>query len=394
MTTSTRTQVAIIGAGPAGLMLAELLKQAGVDSVVVDNRSREVIEGTIKAGILEHGAADVLVNAGVTSRADMDAVKHDGVVFEFAGRSHRFDFPELVGKSVFLYPQHQVLIDQIAKLMRDGHDLRFNSPATAIVDGETAQPRLLGTGADGEPYEIVADFIVGADGSRSMAREFVNGSDHSVHHFREYPFAWYGILCEAPKSSEELIYANSPAGFALISQRSDTVQRMYLQCDPKQSTDEWSDEEIWDRLQACVPNTELKRGPIFQRDVLVFRSFVAREFSKGRVFLAGDAAHTVPPTGAKGLNLAFGDILILNRALQEFYASGSEEALSTYGERASKRIWRAEHYSWWMTQMLHTRADDSSFDRNRQLGELELVTSSIHGQRFLAEGYVGWDYEV
>lgn len=393
MSNTTRTQVAVIGAGPAGLMLAELLGQAGIDTVVIDNRSREEIEGTIKAGILEHGAANVLVDAGVTPRAKMEAVKHDGVIFEFAGRSHRFDFQELVGKSVYLYPQHEVLIDQIAKRIADGKDLRFSSPVEAILDGETKQPRIIGTGADGEPYEVVADFVIGADGSRSMAREFVNGTDNSVHHFREYPFAWFGILCEAPKSSEELIYANSPAGFALISQRTDTVQRMYLQCDPEQDPNEWSDEQIWDMLQACVPNTDLKRGPIFQRDVLRFRSFVARKFSKGRVFLAGDAAHTVPPTGAKGLNLAFGDILILNRGLQEFYANGSEAVLSTYDERAAKRVWKAEHYSWWMTSMLHTRPDDSSFDRNRQIGELDLITTSVHGQRLMAEGYVGWDYE-
>lgn len=394
MTQSTRTQVGIIGAGPAGLMLAELLNQAGIDTIVVDNRSREEIEGTIKAGILEHGAAEVLVNSGVTSREKMNAVKHDGIEFEWAGRSHRFDFPTLVGRSVYLYPQHEVLIDQIAKRTAEGLELRFSTPVETILDGETHQPRIVGKDPEGQPFEIVCDFVIGADGSRSIAREFVNGTDLSVHHFREYPFAWFGILAEAPKSSEELIYANSPAGFALISQRSDTIQRMYLQCDPKQDPNEWSDEQIWDMLQACVPSTDIKRGPIFQRDVLVFRSFVAREFSKGRVFLAGDAAHTVPPTGAKGLNLAFGDVLILNRALQEFYRDGSEEVLSTYGERASKRIWRAEHYSWWMTTMLHTHENDSSFDRNRQIGELDLVTSSIHAQRYLAEGYTGWDYEV
>ena len=394
MTNTTRTQVAVIGAGPAGLMLAELLDQAGVETVVVDNRSREVIEGTIKAGIVEHGAAEVLVNSGVTPRAAMDAVRHDGIEFQFAGQTHRFDFPDLVGKSVYLYPQHQVLIDQIAKRTAEGRDLRFESPVTEIRDGETNQPKVIGTDKNGETYEIVADFVIGADGSRSMARDFVNGSDHSVHHFREYPFAWFGILAEAPKSSEELIYANSPEGFALISQRSDTVQRMYLQCDPGQDPNEWSDQEVWDKLQACVPNTELKRGPIFQRDVLGFRSFVARSFVKGRVFLAGDAAHTVPPTGAKGMNLAFGDVLILNKGLQDYFANGSTTVLDSYEERAARRVWKAEHYSWWMTTMLHQLPEYSSFDRNRQLGELSLVTGTRAGQQYLAEGYVGWDYEI
>ena len=392
MTHSIRTQIGIVGAGPAGLMLAELLGQAGIDTVVLDNRDQAALEGTIKAGVLEHGAAELLVESGVTERAALEAVRHDGIEFQFAGTSHRFDFPSLVGRSVYLYPQHQVLGDLLAQRIAQGRDVRF-SHTVEMVDGiDTATPSVHGIDQAGEAFDLRCDFVIGADGSHSLTRKLISG-EQPQHHYREYPFGWFGILCEAPKSAEELIYANSERGFALISQRSEQVQRMYLQCDPNMPPDALSDEQIWDDLQACVPTTELKRGPIFQRDVLKFRSFVAGDFSRGRVFLAGDAAHTVPPTGAKGLNLAFGDVLILNRGLTEFYANGSTTLLDDYEQRASRRIWRAEHFSWWMTSMLHTQPESSSFDRRRQLGELELVTQSLHGQRYLAEAYTGWPYE-
>lgn len=373
-------------------MLAELLQQAGISSVVIDARSRETIEGTIKAGVLESPAADLLVSAAVTSRARLDAVRHDGIEFQFAGTSHRFDFPNLVGRSVYLFPQHEVLIDLIAKRLSDGGDLRFNTRVEAVLDADSSRPRIVGTDAMGAPFELSCDFVIGADGSHSLVRKLVNG-EHPAHFFREYPFGWFGILCEAPKSADELIYANSDAGFALISQRSETVQRMYLQCEPEMNPDALSDDEIWARLQACVPNTELNRGRIFRRDVLKFRSFVAEHFARARMFLVGDAAHTVPPTGAKGLNLALNDVLILSHGLREFASSGSTELLEHYEQRASRRVWRAEHFSWWMTSMLHTHPEYSSFDRRRQLGELELVTSSLHGQRYLAEAYTGWDYD-
>jgi p-hydroxybenzoate 3-monooxygenase len=387
MAAHTRTQVAIVGAGPAGLLLSHLLHREGIESVVVDDRSRAEIESTIRAGILENGTVDLLVSSGASARVLVDGHRHDGVVLQFQGESHRIDFRDLVDRSVWLYPQHEVLKDLLARRLADGGDIRFNHTATEVLDADL--PRILGKAADGTPFEIVADFVIGSDGSRSVTRTAVVGSQTGGY-FREYPFAWFGILCEAPPSSEELIYANSDHGFALISQRSATVQRMYLQCDPLADPNAMTDTEIWDRLQECVSGTELQRGPIFQRDVLRFRSFVAHQLRRDHVILIGDAAHTVPPTGAKGMNLAIHDVKLLHEALASFFAGHGGDLLDTFEERALKRIWRAQHFSWWMTSMLHVTADATDFDRRRQLGELESVVSSRAGSTYLAEAYTGW----
>jgi p-hydroxybenzoate 3-monooxygenase len=392
MTTTHRTQVGILGAGPAGLLLAHLLHKAGIDSVVIDGKSRHEIETTVRAGIVEAPAADVLVTSGVSDRIYREGMKHDGIEFHFDGQAHRFDFHDLVGKSVYLYPQHEVLKDLIAARIRDGAPPLFDHLAGAVLDAETNQPRIVGTTRDGEDFEIIADIVVGADGSGSIARVPVAGSRGG--YFREYPFAWYGILVEAPPSSDELIYSRSDDGFVLISTRDQNVQRMYFQCDPTLDASTVSDEQIWQKLQAGVAGTELKRGPIFRKDVLRFRSFVAHELRKGRVFLMGDAAHTVPPTGAKGMNLAFSDVLWLNQALRSFFSTGSEALMDSYPTNALKRIWKAQHYSYWMTTLLHTTPETTEFDKLRALGELSLLTSSRHAQQYLAEGYVGWDYGV
>ena len=393
MTNTIRTQVGILGAGPAGLLLAHLLRKAGIDSVVIDARSREDIEGTVKAGIVESPAAEVLAESGVSDRIYREGMKHDGVEFHFDGRAHRFDFQELVGKSVYLYPQHEVLKDLIAARIRDGVTPLFEHTATSVEDAESDKPRIVGTTAAGEPFEIVADVVVGADGSGSIARIPVVGSQQGGY-YREYPFAWYGVLVEAPPSAPELIYSRSDEGFVLISTRDQHIQRMYFQCDPLTDPTTVSDAEIWDKLQAGIEGTTLKQGPIFRKDVLRFRSFVAHELRKGRVFLMGDAAHTVPPTGAKGMNLAFSDVLWLNQALRSFFATGSEELMAAYPENALKRIWKAQHFSYWMTTMLHITPDATEFDKRRGLGELALLTDSLHAQRYLAESYTGWDYGV
>ena len=390
--TTTRTRVAIVGAGPAGLVLSHLLQEAGIDSIVLDNRSREDIEGTIKAGILEQGSVDLLASIGTTSRVHSLGDKHDGIVLGFAGEQHRIDFPSLVNRSVWLYPQHEVLIDLIAARLEAGQDLRFSTTVTGVTGVDTDHPVVTGTDAEGKPFEIEAEFVVGADGSRSVVRPVVTGPSRQGGYFREYPFAWFGILCEAPKSSEELIYSNSSEGFALISQRSEGVQRMYFQCDPEADPNAMSEAQIWDTLQARVPGLELKEGPIFQRDVLRFRSFVSHELRNGRAALVGDAAHTVPPTGAKGMNLAIADVILLNEALRGLLLDNDESRLNRYAEVASQRIWKAQNFSWWMTSMLHLSPESSDFDRHRQLGELRTVVESEHGRAYLAEAYTGWPF--
>ena len=391
--TTIDTQVAILGAGPAGLLLAHLLQKAGIETAVIERASREEIEKTVRAGIVESPAADVIVRSGVSDRIYREGQRHEGIEFHFSGRTHRFDFADLVDKAVYLYPQHEILVDLIAARFRDGNPPLFEHNAEAIVDETSARPGIVGKTTTGENFEIRADYIVGADGSGSITRIPVTGSQKGGY-FREYPFAWYGILVEAPPSSEELIYSRSDDGFVLISTRNHAVQRMYFQCDTEMPVDAVNDEQIWDRLQAGVMDRELTRGEIFRKDVLRFRSFVAHSLRKGPIFLVGDAAHTVPPTGAKGMNLAISDVLWLNQALREFYRSGSDTLLNSYEKDALRRIWRAQHYSFWMTSMLHIAPEASEFDKMRSLGELESLTQSRFAQQFLAEGYTGWAYEA
>ena len=392
MTITVRTRVAIVGAGPAGLLLSHLLADAGIDSIILDRRGRDEIESTIRAGILEQETVRVLSETGASDRVLTVGSRHDGIELHFEGEGHRIDFPSLTGRSVWLYPQHEALKDLIAARLAAGQDLRFETEVTAVGDVESDHPWVTATSADGTDLRIEAEFVVGADGSRSVVRPAVTGSS-SGGYFREYPFAWFGILCEAPPSSDELIYSNSPDGFALISQRSATVQRMYFQCDPEADPHAVSEAEIWDTLQARVPGTALTEGPIFQRDVLRFRSFVAHELRHGRAVLVGDAAHTVPPTGAKGMNLAVADVVLLDRALRALLLENDTRLINAFADTALRRIWKAQHFSWWMTSMLHTASDASDFDQCRQVGELRSVVESEAGRTFLAEAYTGWPHD-
>lgn len=384
----TRTQVGIVGAGPAGLFLAHLLAASGVDSTIVDSRPRAEIETTVRAGILEAGSVQALTESGASSRVLVDGHRHDGIELRIAGTGHRIDLRALTGRSVWLYPQHEVLRDLLQARLSAGQDIRFET-AAAFVDDSGPRPRIIAAGPDGEILEIDADFVIGADGSRSKVRQAVCGSLTNGY-FREYPFAWFGILCEAPPSAPELIYSNSGHGFALISQRSDTVQRMYLQCDPDMDPDSLSDAEIWATLRDRIFPAPLIEGPIFQRDVLRFRSFVANQLQRGHMALVGDSAHTVPPTGAKGMNLALADVIVLARCLAAALVEGDEQPFMQYSERVLPRIWKAQNFSWWMTSMLHVAPDATDFDRLRQQGELQALFDSEAGQTYLAEAYTGW----
>jgi p-hydroxybenzoate 3-monooxygenase len=388
----THTTVGIVGGGPAGLMLSHLLSLDGIESVVVDNRSRLEIENTVRAGILEADSVRLLVDSGVSDRPHRDGHAHDGIELRFGGESHRIDFKGLVGEAVWLYPQTDVFIDLANARDRDGGDVRFGIQDTRVVDVTTDRPGILYADADGVQHEVRCDYLAGADGSRSICRLEIPEALRT-HYFREYPFAWLGILAEAPKSAPVLVYTHSQRGFALISQRTDTLQRMYFQCDPDEAVDDWSEGRIWSELQARVAGSDgftLNQGPITGKTVLPFRSFVAEPMRHGNLLLAGDAAHTVPPTGAKGLNLALADVRVLAEVLERAVRTKDADALDAYGPRALARVWRAQHFSYWMTTMLHALPGASDFDLRRQLGELESVVGSIAGSTYLAEGYTGW----
>ena len=387
-----RTQVVIVGAGPAGLMLSHLLHCSGIDSVVVDIRSYEEIATTVRAGILEPGSVRMLTDTGVSDRVIAEGDRHDGVVLRFNGDNHRIDFQELVGESVWLYPQTDVFIDLAARRKADGGDVRHGVSDTA-VDLCGNRPVLTFTDADGTPMMVEADLLVGADGSRSMCRNSFPANTRTEW-FREYPFAWFGFLTEAPRSHPELIYTHSERGFALVSHRTPTVQRMYFQCSATEKVEDWDDDRVWSEMRRRVNGNgfEVQEGPISGKTVLPFRSYVTAPMRYNRVVLAGDAAHTVPPTGAKGLNLALADVRVLHEAIADHLAGGGDDVLNRYTERALNRVWRAQQFSYRMTTMLHTIDGASAFDRERQRAELALVTSSRHGSAYLAEGYTGWQH--
>ncbi|MER7015445.1 4-hydroxybenzoate 3-monooxygenase [Saccharopolyspora sp. NPDC000359] len=388
-----RIQVGIVGAGPAGLMLSHLLHQRGVESVVLDTRTREEIEGTIRAGVLEQGSVDLMVETGVGERVKRIGMVHRGIELRFGGRGHRIDFDDLTGgRGVTIYPQHEVLKDLIARRLADGGDIRFGVSDVRVEDITGDRPRIRFT-QDGTEQQLDCALVAGCDGSRTTTRSLIPSPHPRQDHFRQYPFAWFGILAEAPPSSDELIYAHHDNGFALISTRSATVQRHYLQVDPDTSVEDWSDDRIWSELHTRVAGVEIQEGPIFSKSVLHFRSFVCEPMQHGRLFLAGDAAHTVPPTGAKGMNLALADVHVLSRAMAEFFATSDRTALDAYTATALPRVWRAQHFSWWMTSMLHRMPGATGFDRHRQLAELDTVTRSRAGRTLLAENYVGTPFD-
>ncbi len=390
-----RTQVGIVGAGPAGLLLSHILHQQGIDSVVIETRSRAYIEERVRAGVLEQGTADLLAEVGVGQRMKAQGLVHCGIELQFSGGRHRIDFQELTGgKSVTVYAQHEILKDLINARLASGGQIFFEVEDVSIHNFKDGKPLIRFT-ADSQPAEISCDFIAGCDGFHGVCRPSI--PDGILQQFeREYPFAWLGILAEAAPSSHELIYAHHERGFALLSMRSPKVSRLYIQCPPDDDIAGWSDARIWQELHARLETVEgwkLKEGPVLQKSITGMRSFVVEPMQYGKLFLAGDAAHIVPPTGAKGLNLAVADIRVLARALEKFYASGSSELLEKYSETCLRRVWKVQRFSWWMTSMLHRFGGDNHFEQRRQLAELDYVTSSRAAAQSLAENYVGLPFD-
>ncbi|MGU7778723.1 4-hydroxybenzoate 3-monooxygenase [Burkholderia sp. PU8-34] len=385
-----RTQVGIIGAGPAGLLLSHLLHLRGIDSVVLETRSREQIESTIRAGVLEQGTMDLLTEAGVGDRMKAEGALHHGFELAFEGKRRRIDLTGLTGKAITVYAQHEVLKDLVAARVAANGALYFNVSDTTIADIDTDTPSIRFV-HEGEPHTLHCDFVIGCDGSQGVSRAAIPAALRQDYE-RVFPFGWFGILVDAPPSSDELIYARHERGFALVSTRSPNVQRMYFQCDPKDSVDNWSDDRIWAEMHARVDSADgqhVVEGKIFQKNIVGMRSFVSTTMQHGRLFLAGDAAHIVPPTGAKGLNLAVSDVRILTTALQAFYQENRTDLLDAYSETALRRIWRAEHFSYWMTRMMHRLDDASPFEQRLQVAELEHVTTSRPAATAMAENYVG-----
>jgi p-hydroxybenzoate 3-monooxygenase len=381
-----RTQVAIIGAGPAGLLLAQLLYLHGIECVVLESRSREYVENRVRAGVLEHQSVDILNAAGVGARMMKEGLPHHGIFLNFGGESHRIDFEELTGRAVMIYGQQEVVKDLIAARLAARQPLYFDVDSVSVHDFETDSP-VVRYRVDGGEQTLECDFIAGCDGFHGVCRASIPSSRLSVFE-REYPFAWLGILAEMAPASEELIYANDDRGFALLSMRSPTVSRLYLQCMPDEDVEAWSDDKIWDELRSRL-HVPVPGGPVLQKSVTPMRSFVAEPMRFGRLFLAGDAAHIVPPTGAKGMNLAIADVQVLAQCLQAFYREGSVHALDTYSSVCLSRVWKVQRFSWWMTSLLHRFDGETPFDHRRQLAELEYIVTSRAAAQSLAENYVG-----
>lgn len=388
---STRTQVGIVGAGPAGLVLALLLRRRGIESVMVEARSREYCEQRIRAGVLEHSTVELLDANGAGARMRREGLVHGGIYLRFGGRSRHIDFPALTGKTITVYGQHEVVKDLIAAHLAANAPLHFDVSDVAIEGAQTDRPTIRYRDATGTPSSISCDVVAGCDGFHGIARDGIPPGVLTAYE-RVYPFAWLGILSESPPVAHELIYTHHARGFALFSQRSPSIQRMYLQCEPDEDLARWPDERIWDELHHRLEGDDapdLVEGAILQKGVTAMRSFVVEPMQYGRLFLAGDAAHIVPPTGAKGMNLAIADVAVLADALVAFYGGAGTTALDSYSARCLQRVWRAQRFSAWMTTMLHRAPAADAFGERLQLAELDYVTTSHAAAQSLAENYVG-----
>ncbi len=388
-----RTQVAIVGAGPSGLLLSQILARHGVESIIVENRSQDYVLARIRAGVVEHGAVDVLTDYGVGERLHRQGMRHDGVHLQWPGERRRIDFVESCGHSVWVYGQTEITKDLVNARAADGQQIHWEVSDTEIHDADSDRPRVTFVDAAGNPQSIEADYVAGCDGFHGVSRSTIPEGVRSVRE-RVYPYAWLGILAEVAPSTDELIYALHPDGFAMHSMRSETVSRLYLQVTPDDDIADWSDDRIWDGLSTrlAIDGWTLDSGPTLEKSITPMRSFVSAPMRWGRLFLAGDASHIVPPTGAKGLNLAIADVKRLGTALVAKYADGSDYLLDRYSDDALERVWQSTHFSWWMTTMLHmppASDPDRDFLLQMQLTQLRHVTSNPAAARGLAENYTG-----
>ncbi|PZS27368.1 MAG: 4-hydroxybenzoate 3-monooxygenase [Pseudonocardiales bacterium] len=385
-----RTDVAIVGAGPAGLVLAHLLARAGIGSVVLETHSREHVESRVRAGVLEAGTADLLERTGVGDRMRQQGMIHRGIELSFGGRRHRVDLAGLTGRTITVYGQQEVVRDLIAARLGAGLPLIFDAKSVRLSGLDTSAP-LVRFRHDGEEVELTADVVAGCDGHHGVCRQAVPDGVLRTYR-RDYPYAWLGVLAQAPPASEELVYTRHERGFALFSMRSPAVTRLYLQVAPDEDVAGWPDERIWAELHRRLRTNDgfdVHEGDVLEKGVTPMRSVVTEPMRYGRLFLAGDAAHIVPPTGAKGMNLAIADVAVLAGALVTWYATGDEAGLAAYSRTCLRRVWRVQHFSWWMTSMLHATDRDDPYEHRLQLAQLDSVTQSLAYATSLAENYVG-----
>ena len=389
-----QTQVGIIGAGPAGLLLSHILHLHGIESVVLEKHSKDYIESRVRAGVLEQASVTLLSEVGLGERLQREGMQHHGFEIRFGSRSHRINFDELTdGKGITVYGQQEVVKDIIAARLTAGGQISFEVDKVSIHDQLSEQPFIEYLLA-GENHKLNCDFIIGCDGFHGISRKTI--PKNVISSFNPtYPCAWLGVLVQAPPSSEELIYSNSVSGFALHSMRSPTITRNYIQCPPDDVIEDWSNDRIWQELHArleTVPDWKLVEGKILEKGITPMRSVVCETMRHGRLYLAGDATHIVPPTGAKGMNLAISDIRFLSQALSDWYRSGSEDLLNSYSTNCLRRVWQGERFSWYMTSLLHTFPDDNRFQHRLQQAELDYLSNSKAASAALAESYVGYDF--
>jgi len=391
-----RTQVGIVGAGPAGLLLSHLLAREGIASVVLEDRSRSYVEGRIRAGVLEHQTAEILRTSGVGERMDRECMVHTSIDLAFGGAYHRIELERLSGRTITVYGQHEVVKDLIARRLEDGGEIVFEAGDVALRDLESGQPRIEWT-KDGARQELACDLVAGCDGYYGVSRASIPDGALTVYD-RAWPYAWFGVLAEAAPTRDDLVYSRHENGFSLYSMRSPTITRLYLQCAPDEDAEAWSDEAIWDelhrRLEVGDCDWRINEGPILQKNVAPMRSFVCEPMRHGHLFLAGDAAHIVPPTGAKGMNLAVADVQVLAAGMLRFFRDGDEGGLERYSDVCLDRVWKVQRFSAWMTGMLHRHPDAEPFDERLQLAELYNVVGSRAASTVLAENYVGLPLEV